>query len=155
LASFRGSFRHTLDGKGRLALSTSVRRVTGVREKDGPQPFLILTKGLNGCVWAYTEDEWARLEGKLRQKQFDDDASRDFALEMMASVQDVPIDAAGRILLPQTYLDLAGLSRGGDVMVIGMMDHLELWDPERFEKHIGTARKRGSYEESSRELLKS
>jgi len=152
LASFRGAFRHILDPKGRLSLASPIRRVTGVKQKDGPQPFLILTKGLNGCIWAFPEEEWDRLEAKLRAKQFQDQDSRDFALEMMAHVLDAPIDAAGRILLPQSHLDLAGLARGKEVLVLGMFDHLELWSPTRYEEHIG--KKTSSYEDRSRELLR-
>ena len=152
MASFRGAFRHIVDPKGRLSLASPFRRVTGVKQKDGPQPFQILTKGLNGCVWAFPEEEWERLESKLRGKQFHDQASRDFALEMMAYVLDVPIDAAGRVLIPQSHLDLAGLERGQEALVLGMFDHLELWSPARHEAHI--AQNGSSYEERSRELLR-
>jgi MraZ protein len=141
-----------VDPKGRVSLASPIRRVTGVKQKDGAQPFLILTKGLNGCVWAFPEEEWDRLEAKLRAKQFQDQDSRDFVLEMMANVQDVPIDGAGRILLPQSHLDLAGLAPKQEVLVLGMFDHLELWNPEAYQRHIG--RKTSSYEDSSRELLR-
>jgi MraZ protein len=152
LASFRGAFRHILDPKGRVSLASPIRRVTGIKQKDGAQPVLVLTKGLNGCVWAFPEEEWERLEAKLRAKQFQDQESRDFVLEMMAHVQDAPIDAAGRILLPQSHLDLAALEKGKEVLVLGMFDHLELWNPARYEGHIG--KKRSSYEDNSRELLR-
>jgi MraZ protein len=128
--------------------------VTGVKQKGGPEPYLILTKGLNGCLWAFTEDEWSRLEIKLKLKQFQDQESRDFVLEMMSNVQDVPIDSVARILIPQPYLKLAGLERGGEVKVLGMMDHVELWHPRRYEEHVEEARKKSSYEENSRELLR-
>ena len=152
MASFRGKFQHTIDQKGRVQLASALRRVTGVKQKDGPQPFLILTKGLNGCVWAFPEDEWDRLEATLRAKQFQDQDSRDFVLEMMANVLDVPIDGAGRILIPQPHLELAGLAPKGEVMVLGMFDHLELWSLERYSKHL--ERKPSSYEDNSRELLR-
>ena len=152
MASFRGAFRHMVDPKGRVSLASPIRRVTGVKQKDGVQPFLILTKGLNGCVWAFPEEEWDRLEAKLRAKQFQDQDSRDFVLEMMAHVQDVPIDGAGRILIPQSHLDLAGLAAKTEVLVLGMFDHLELWNPDTYDRHIG--KKSSSYEDSSRELLR-
>jgi MraZ protein len=154
VASFRGSFLNTLDLKGRLTLAPPIRRVTGVKEKGGPEPYLILTKGLNGCLWAFTEDEWSRLEAKLKLKQFQDQESRDFVLEMMSNVQDVSIDSAARILIPQSYLQLAGLERGGEVKVLGMMDHVELWLPKRYDEHVARARQKTSYEENSRELLR-
>ncbi|MFN8176548.1 MAG: division/cell wall cluster transcriptional repressor MraZ [bacterium] len=151
MGSFRGSFRHTLDSKGRLALASPFRRVTGIRLKDGPQPLLILTKGFNGCVWAFLEEGWMRIEERLRDKQFKDQESRDFVLEMALHLQEVPIDAAGRILIPQSHLSLAGLERGKDVLALGMLDHLELWNPAKYDEHM--AKKRSSYEENSRELF--
>ena len=151
LGSFRGSFRHTLDAKGRLALATPFRRVTGVKQKDGAQPLLVLTKGLNGCVWAFLEEGWGRIEEKLRERQFKDQESRDFMLEMMQHLQEVPIDGAGRILIPQPHLTLAFLEKGTDVLALGMLDHFELWNPGRYEKHMSA--KQSSYEENSRELF--
>lgn len=151
VGSFRGSFRHTLDSKGRLALATPFRRVTGVKLKDGPQPLLVLTKGLNGCVWAFLEEGWSRVEEKLRERQFKDQESRDFMLEMMQHLQEVPIDAAGRILIPQPHLALAALERGRDALALGMLDHFELWNPDKYDVHM--ASKKSSYEENSRELF--
>ena len=81
-------------------MSKQFRRVTRVKEKGVSQPFLVLTKGLNDCVWGFTEDEWPKLEARLRAHQFQDQKSRNFVLEMMRHVEDVGIDSLGRILIP-------------------------------------------------------
>jgi len=153
LASFLGSHRHTLDSKGRLALPSSFRRITGVKQKDGPQPQLILMRGFNRCVWAFLEESWRRIEDRLRDRQFKDQDSRDFLLELTRDVEVVPVDAAGRILIPQSHLTLAGLERGKEVLTLGMLDHIELWDPASYDEHM--AKKGGSFEENSRELFTS
>lgn len=152
MASFRGSFRHNLDAKGRLALSKSFRKVTGVKT-DGVAPELVLTKGLNDCIWGFTSDEWPTYEQKLREKQFQGQESRDFVLEMMLHVEDVSIDAVGRILLPPAHLELAQLEKGEEVLVLGMIDHIEIWKPEAYEEHIAAARQESSYEEKAKELF--
>jgi MraZ protein len=152
VASFRGSFRHNLDSKGRLALSKAFRKVTGVKT-DGQAPVLVLTKGLNDCIWGFTSDEWPTYERKLREKQFQGQESRDFVLEMMLHVEDVAIDAVGRILLPPAHLELAGLEKGKEVLVLGMIDHVEIWNPEAYDVHISRARKKSSYEEKAKELF--
>lgn len=152
MASFRGSFRHNLDAKGRLALSKSFRKVTGVKT-DGVAPELVLTKGLNDCIWGFTADEWPTYEQKLREKQFQGQESRDFVLEMMLHVEDVSIDAVGRILLPPAHLELAQLEKGEEVLVLGMIDHIEIWKPEAYEQHIAAARRESSYEEKAKELF--
>lgn len=154
MASFRGSFSRQVDSKSRLALSRQFKRVTGVRVKDGPKPFLVLTKGLNDCVWGYTEDEWPKLEQRLRDNQFQDQESRDFVLEMMRHVEDAGIDSLGRVLIPQSHLDIAGVEKGDEVLVLGMLDHLEIWNPQRYEDHIKRSREKASYEEKSKDLFR-
>ena len=153
MASFRGSFRHNLDAKGRLALSKAFRKVTGVKT-DGIAPELVLTKGLNECIWGFTSDEWPVYERRLREKQFQGQESRDFVLEMMLNVEDVAVDAAGRILIPPAHLDLGGLEKGKEVLVLGMIDHIELWSPKAYEEHIAKARQKSSYEEKAKELFR-
>jgi MraZ protein len=145
VASFRGSFLHTIDEKGRLALPKPFRRIIGVKQKDGPQPVLVFTKGFNGSVALYSEDEWPAFEKVLRDLPFTDQGSRDFALELAEMTIDVPVDTVGRVLIPAKHMDLGGFEKNGDVLVLGMFDHIELWNPERFEE-----RKRqsaGSFEE--------
>ncbi|MCA9752615.1 MAG: division/cell wall cluster transcriptional repressor MraZ [bacterium] len=152
MASFRGSFRHNLDVKGRLALSKAFRQVTGVKTET-EKPYLVLTKGLNECVWGFTADEWPIYEQQLREKQFQGQEARDFVLEMMLHVEDVPVDGAGRILVPPAHLALAGLEKGKEVLVLGMIDHVELWNPETYESHVKKSRAASSYEEKAKELF--
>lgn len=136
MASFRGSYVHVLDMKGRLALASPIRRITGVKDRDGSEPYLVLSQGLNGCVWAFMEEDWQGYESTLRARQFRDQQSRDVALLLAAGVTNVPIDSAGRILLPQKHIEMAALERGREVLVIGLCDHLELWNPERYAAHF-------------------
>lgn len=136
LASFRGSFRHSIDGKGRLALPKTFRRLIGVKRKDGPEPVLVFTRGFNGCVSVYTEDEWPVYERRLRDKPFEDQETRDFALELAKWTMDVPVDTVGRVLIPQTHMELGGFERNREILVLGMFDHIELWNPGRYEERL-------------------
>ena len=124
-----------------------------MKEKGGAQPTLVLTRGLNNCIWGYTADEWPKLEAQLRANQFQDQKSRNFVLEMMRHVEDVGVDSLGRILVPQSHLEIAGLAKGEEVLGLGMLDHMELWNPARYEKHIKASREGSSYEEKSTELF--
>jgi MraZ protein len=148
LASFRGSFLHAVDDKGRLALPKTFRRIVGVKKKDGAEPVLVFTKGFNGCVAVYTEDEWPTYERRLRDRPFEDQETRDFALELARVTMDVPVDTVGRVLIPQIHMDLGGLEKSGEVMVLGMFDHIELWHPARYERQLGSAK--GTFEERAK-----
>jgi MraZ protein len=147
LASFRGSFRHQIDAKGRLALPKPFRRITGVKE-DGQEPVLVLTKGFNACVAAYTAEDWPVYERRLRDATFVDQGSRDFMLELAADTSDVPIDTVGRILIPQIHMEIGGFGRNEEILVLGMFDHIELWNVSRYEQHI--ERSSGTFEDRAR-----
>lgn len=152
MASFRGSFRHSIDGKGRLALPKVFRRLIGVKQKDGPEPILILTKGFNGCVSAYTEDEWPAYERRLRDKPFEDQATRDFALELARWTMDVPVDTVGRVLIPQVHMDLGRFGKNDEILVLGMFDHIELWNPAEYDKQLATPD--GTFEERAKNFFR-
>jgi len=151
LASFRGSFRHSIDGKGRLALPKNFRRHIGVKTKGGSEPVLVFTKGFNDCVAVYTEDEWPVYERRLRDRPFEDQETRDFALELAHWTTDVPVDTVGRILIPQIHMDLGGFERNGEVMVLGMFDHIEIWKPERYRSRLGTPA--GTFEQRAKSFF--
>jgi MraZ protein len=144
VASFRGSFTHQIDGKSRLALPKPFRRITGVK-RDGEEPYLVLTKGFNGCVSVYTEAEWEKFELKLRDDPFTDQAARDFVLELADATADVPVDTVGRILIPAVHMELGGFETKSEVRIIGLYDHFEIWSPARLDRHQGDTE--GTFEE--------
>jgi MraZ protein len=133
VVSFRGSFRHSIDGKGRLALPKPFRRITGVKG-DGREPFVVLTKGFNGCVSAYTPDEWARFEERMLSDPYTDQAARDFMLEIADYTMDAWVDTVGRILIPSIHMELGGFEKNREIRVLGLYDHFELWNVERFDR---------------------
>ncbi len=147
VASFRGSFTHLVDGKSRLALPKPYRRITGVK-RDGHEPYLVLTKGFNGCISVYTEAEWERFEDQVRSDPFIDQAARDFVLELADSTADVPVDTVGRILIPAGHMELGGFETKTEVRIVGLYDHFEIWNLERFGQHRGQAK--GSFEERAK-----
>lgn len=152
MASFRGSFRHSIDGKGRLALPKNFRRHIGVKEKGGSEPLLVFTKGFNNCVAVYTEEEWPVYERRLRDRPFEDQDIRDFALELARWTTDVPVDTVGRVLIPQLHMDLGGFSRNEEVLVLGMFDHIEIWNPARYEARL--TEPAGTFEERAKTFFR-
>ena len=151
LASFRGSFRHQIDAKGRLALPKPFRRITGVK-RDGHEPVLVLTKGFNECVAAYSEEDWPAYEGQFREATFVEQGARDFMLELADQTRDVPIDTVGRILIPPVHMEIGGFSKNEEILVLGMFDHIELWNIARYEQHI--AQSKGTFEERARDFFR-
>lgn len=120
---FIGEFSHSLDEKGRLIVPSKFREGLGNN--------FVVTKGLDGCLFAYDNTEWKALEDKLRALPLTNKDARKFQRFMLAGAASVEIDKQGRILLPANLRDHAGLLK--DVVLIGVGGRIEIWDKEAYE----------------------
>jgi MraZ protein len=123
-----GTYPRTLDDKKRLVLP---RRV---RELLGEPTTLFLTPGPDQSLWVYTQEGLARLAEKLEQAPGSNADGRVFQRLYFARTETLDVDRSGRILIPDRLLQLAGLRH--EVVLIGVRDHLELWDAERWQKYL-------------------
>jgi len=122
---FIGEYQHQLDDKGRLAIPAKFRR----KLKKGA----IVTKGLDGCLFLYTADEWSKLVTKLTQMPISQGNARAFARLMLAGAMTVEIDSQGRINLPNYLIKFAGLK--GISIIAGLMSRLEIWSEKAWEDY--------------------
>lgn len=129
LGGFMGEFRHTIDEKGRLTLPARIR------EQLGPE--FVATKGLDGCLFLYPLGEWAALESRLRELPATHKDARAFARLLFAGAAECRPDAQGRVLLPATLRQYAGLTREG--VVVGVSTRVEVWQPEAWAAYVGAA----------------
>ncbi len=117
-----GEYQHSLDDKGRVNFPARLREDLGAR--------FIITKGLDKCLCVYSEEEWKILENKIRT--FPVSKSRQLQRFLFAGASDAAPDKQGRILIPQNLREYAELQK--DVMVIGVSDHAEIWDKDRWQR---------------------
>lgn len=117
-----GSNTHRIDNKGRLVLPAKWRSELG--------PAVVLTVGLDRCVAIYSLEGWNRYLQKLQALPFAKENARRFMRVVLASADELPLDNAGRVLVNSTLRAYASLE--GDVTVVGVGDHLELWNTERW-----------------------
>ena len=114
-----GEYEHTIDDKGRLTLPARFRQLFA----DG----VVVTRGLDGCLYAYTRAEWQRLvETRLRDLDPLSREGRQLQRLFFASASEAEPDRQGRIVIPAPLLESASLRR--EVVVAGVYDHLEIWD---------------------------
>lgn len=119
---FFGRYEHALDAKGRVILPAKLRVHFSLPG--------YLTSHLEGCLALWTGDEFAH-EVEIRQHQSDADAvSRNAVREWAAAVFEVEVDRQGRMPIPANLRAFAGLEH--DVLIIGMINRVELWSPERW-----------------------
>ena len=116
-----GEYQHTLDTKGRVMVPAKLRDDLGEQ--------FILTKGLDGCLFAYSMGEWAKLDARIRESSMVE--SRTIARFLFASASPVEPDKQGRILIPQNLREYAHLEK--DVTVIGASVRAEIWDKATWE----------------------
>ena len=122
---FIGEYGHLLDNKGRVAVPAKFRQLL----KKGA----IVTKGLDGCLFLYTEAEWMKLVAKLNEMPISQGNARAFARLMVAGAMEVNVDTQGRINLPNYLIKFAGLKK--NVIVAGLMNRLEIWDETAWGKY--------------------
>ncbi len=153
--SFLGSYEHQLDLKSRLVLPRPFKRVIGTKEKDGEiSPHVILARGFNGCLYGFSEESWPRFERTLREADVSDEESRAFAREMADHLCVVPVDTVGRIVIPNSHLEIGGLRKGKEVKILGMTWFFEVWDLEKYRSYKKATTTKDSYEARASKLFK-
>lgn len=128
--NFVGSYRHVVDSQGRIQLPRAMRKAM----MPESQSTLIITRGLDGCLWAYPLDEWQRLSEQWARALEDATARRKrHEIRLITSqASETKIDAQGRIAVPAPLLKAAGIRN--EAMIVGSLDRIEVWDPKRFEQ---------------------
>ena len=112
----RGEYQHNIDAKGRLIFPIKLREELGEH--------FVIFKGLDNCINVYSQEKWNAFEAQLAALP---SKARKVQRFFSANFECEP-DAQGRILIPQTLRDYAELKK--DVTVIGMIDHVEIWDKQ-------------------------
>ncbi len=114
---FMGEFDHTVDEKGRVAIPARFRR----RFADG----LVMTRGLDRCLFVHTAADWAALAEKIAKLPLTQADARSFARLMFSGATDAQLDRQGRVIIPGYLREYAGIQ--GDVVIIGVNTRLEIW----------------------------
>lgn len=121
---FIGEYNHTMDEKGRFIIPSKFRD-----ELDGE---FVVTKGLDGCLFAYGKEEWAELAAKLRALPVSNKNARAFARYMLAGAAQVEIDKQGRALVPQALREFVKIEK--EVVLIGVGNRFELWNKDNWNE---------------------
>jgi len=132
MAEFFGRYEHAIDGKGRVILPSKFR---GPFELGG-----FLTQYLDGCLALWTPDQFNSQMQRMRQRQSLGRSARNEVRSWSSNVSPLEIDKQGRMMIPGHLRTYASLE--GDVLVLGAIDRVELWDPRRWEEKVGPEEQR-------------
>jgi MraZ protein len=123
-----GTYPRTLDDKKRLALPKRLR------DQLGEPTTLFVSPGPDQCLWLFTQAELERLAEKLDQSPATDAEARVFRRLYFAQTEAVDLDKTGRVLVPERLVQFAHLQH--EVVLLGVRDHLELWDANRWQQFV-------------------
>jgi MraZ protein len=122
-----GEYEHTIDDKNRLTLPSKFRTAF----EDG----IVVTRGMDGCLFAYTRDDWDNLvQSRLGMLDPLSKEGRRMQRFFFSGAAESELDKQGRVGLPGALLQHAKLSR--DVVVAGVHDHLEIWDRDAWRREL-------------------
>ena len=120
---FMSEYNHTIDAKGRLIIPSKFREVLGEE--------FVVSKGMDGCLFVYANEDWNAFEQKLTSLPLINKEARQFARFFLAGAAQVELDKQGRILVPASLREFAGLDK--DVVLVGVGSRIEIWNKEKYE----------------------
>ena len=120
-----GEYEHSLDVKGRLILPAKIREDMGDK--------FIVTKGLDGCLFGFSQIEWTNFEEKLKTLPLTNKNARDFVRFFLSGATECEIDKQGRFLITSNLREYATLEK--DAIIIGVGTRIEIWNREKWKSY--------------------
>ncbi len=114
-----------MDEKKRVSIPKPFR--TGLGKK------VVMTRGLDNCLFVYSRESWEKVAAKLQELSFAAADTRGFNRFILSGAVEVELDNAGRILVPEHQRAFAGLSK--QVVFAGVSDRVELWDAAKWNAY--------------------
>ena len=129
MTGFLGEYESTLDPKGRFLLPGAFKK----QLIEGENTFVVC-RGTEKCLWLYPSSSWKPIYEKLSQLNDFDPKVREFRRFFLGSASEVELDGAGRMLIPPTLKEYAGLQK--DITLSSATNKLEIWDTEKYKQLI-------------------
>ena len=123
-AMLMGEFHHSIDDKGRLIIPSKFTDDLGEK--------FIITRGLDKCLFVYSQDDWNKVITKLKTLPFTKADARNFLRFFLSGAAECEFDRSGRINITSPLVTYADLKK--DCVVIGVNDRLEIWSEEEWNK---------------------
>ncbi|MDP3919535.1 MAG: division/cell wall cluster transcriptional repressor MraZ [Candidatus Omnitrophota bacterium] len=142
---FYGEYEHTLDKKDRIIIPAKFREIF----KENYVERFYVTRGLDRCLFVFTEETWKNQEKKFREMPFTRPEARRFNRLYFSGAVDVVCDKQGRILIPSYLKSYATINE--HVVVIGVSDRIEIWAKEKWKEFYDE--NQGSFEDLAEKLI--
>ena len=120
-----GEYKHTIDDKNRISLPRKFRSELGKK--------IVITRGLDNCLFIYSQKEWEQIAKKLGTMGFGQADTRGFNRFMLSGAMEIGIDSAGRVLLPEHLRSFAKLD--SKAVFAGVYNRVEVWDEKAWDDY--------------------
>ena len=120
-----GEYEHSLDAKGRLIMPAKLREDIGEK--------FIVTKGLDGCLFGFSQNEWNNFQEKLKSLPLTNKNARDFVRLFLSGAIECELDKQGRFLLTGNLREYAHLEK--EVAIIGVGTRIEIWNKDKWKAY--------------------
>ncbi len=142
---FYGEYEHSLDNKDRVIIPAKFREIF----KENYAEKFYVTRGLDTCLFVFTEETWKVQEKKFRDMPFTKGEARKFNRLYFSGACDVVCDKQGRILIPSYLKEYAAIKE--DVVIIGVSDRIEIWSKEKWKEFFDS--NKGQFEDLAEKLI--
>ena len=123
---FYGEHEHSIDRKGRLIIPSKFREAF----KENYVERFFITRGLDTCLFVFTEDEWRKQESRFKSLPFTNAEARHFNRLYFSGACEVTCDKQGRILVPEYLKEYAKIKR--EIVIVGVSNRMEIWSKENW-----------------------
>jgi MraZ protein len=128
-----GEYTHSFDDKNRISLPAKFRSEIGRK--------VVVTRGLDNCLFIYSEKEWRRISEKLGALPMGSPDSRGFGRFMFGGAAQVDVDTAGRMLVPDFLRSFAKITE--TAVFVGVHDRVEMWNESAWVSYKGRIEQQG------------
>ncbi|MEN9884023.1 MAG: division/cell wall cluster transcriptional repressor MraZ [Bacteroidota bacterium] len=125
---FIGEYEATLDSKGRFLLPAGIKK----QLPEGEEPVFVINRGFEKCLTMYPMQSWKPLYENLSTLNDFDPKVREFRRYFLNGAMQLELDSAGRILLPKSLMEHAGLEK--DIVLVSAMNKMEIWDKQKYQQ---------------------
>lgn len=143
---FVGSFKYSIDAKGRIAIPAKLRKYVSPDANDT----FIMTRNTAKCINIYPLDRWKLLVDKLNDLNEFNPKQAMFVRMFLTEASEDTLDSQSRLLIPKRLIEYAGIKN--EVFILGALKKIEVWDPEVYESYLNE--NLSSYEEIAKDVMK-
>jgi MraZ protein len=126
LIMLMGEYHHNIDEKSRLIIPSKFRSELGDR--------FVITKGLDRCLFVYSEEEWNKLVARVSNLQFTKKNVRAFERAFIGGASTIEFDKQGRINITSPLVHYANIQK--ECVIIGVNERLEIWASDEFDNYM-------------------